>query len=48
MGLGKNSFLINFVNELYSIVILEKGNSLQQKTKYYKTILSFKTSKNFR
>lgn len=48
MELGTHSLSINFINELYSIVFLEKGNSLQQKTKYYKTILSFKTSKNFR
>ena len=48
INISKNSLLINFINELYSIVFLDRGNSLQQKTKYYKTILSFKTSKNFK
>ena len=40
-------FLYNFINELYNIVYNEKSNALKQKIKYYKTILLFKTSKNF-
>ena len=43
----KQSFFSNIINEVLNITTLEKGISLQQKIKYYKTILSFKTSKNY-
>ncbi len=44
----KEKLFFNLINELYCIVFLEKSNTLRQKMKYYKTILLFKTSKNFK
>lgn len=46
--MSKQKFYVNLINELYSILFLDKSNSLKQKMKYYKTILLFKTSKNFK
>lgn len=43
----KIKFSFNLINELYNIVFFEKSNSINQKIKYYKTILLFKTSKNY-
>lgn len=48
MDIGKHNISVNIINEIYNIVFLDKSNSLKQKTKYYKTILSFKSSKNFK
>ena len=47
METGKLNLPYIFINELYNIVFLEKSNTLVQKIKYYKTILLFKTSKNY-
>ena len=41
------NLLFNFINDLYNIVYNDKSNALKQKVKFYKTILLFKTSKNF-
>lgn len=43
----KIKFSFNLINELYNIIFFEKSNSLNQKAKYYKTILLFKTTKNY-
>lgn len=43
----KQSFLLTVSDELYNVTQLDKSSSLSQKIKYYKTILSFKTSKNY-
>ena len=48
MDIGKQNIIINMINELYNINFLDKSQSLKQKAKHYKTILSFKTSKNFK
>ena len=43
----KYNFIDNITNELLDTINTEKSNSVQQKVKYYKTILRFKTSKNY-
>lgn len=43
----KTKFSFILMNELYNIVFFEKSNSINQKTKHYKTILLFKTTKNY-
>lgn len=43
----KIKFSFNLINELYNIVFFEKSNALNQKKKYYRTILLFKTTKNY-
>jgi hypothetical protein len=43
----KYNFINNITTELLTTVNTEKSISLLQKVKYYKTILSFKTTKNF-
>lgn len=48
IDMGRQNLPVNIINEIFSIIFLEKGHSLKQKAKYYKTILSFKTSKNFK
>jgi len=47
MDTQKINFAFNLINELYNITFLEKSNALRQKSKYYKTILLFKTTKNY-
>jgi ribosomal protein S7 len=39
---------LNFINEIYNIIFFEKGNTIKQKMKFYKTIILFKTSKNYK
>ena len=43
----KIKFTFNLINEIFNIIFFEKSHSLIQKTKYYKTILLFKTTKNY-
>lgn len=43
----KYNFINNITTELLTTINTEKSISLLQKVKYYKTILSFKTTKNF-
>lgn len=47
MDSNKIKFSYNVINELYNIIFFEKSNALRQKNKYYKTILLFKTTKNY-
>lgn len=44
----KQKLCFSVINELYNIVFLEKSNTLKQKIKFYKTILLFKSSKNYK
>jgi ribosomal protein S7 len=46
--LGKQKFYFSIINEFYRVIFLGKSNTLQQKIKFYKTILLFKTSKNYK
>ena len=48
MDFGKNNLSSSILIEIYNIVFFEKSRVLQQKIKYYKTILLFKTSKNYK
>jgi len=47
MEKGTITFFFNLINHLYNIIFFEKSNALRQKIKYYRTILLFKTTKNY-